>query len=128
MGTSISRSSCSTDYYTRGDYIPGLWVNGMDVLAVRSATEFAIKHANNCGPVVMELETYRYQGHSMSDPGTSYRKREEIQMIRQKSDPIMTFRELCLKHGLVTEEEFKVVFLIWNIDFIRSPIFLENRQ
>ncbi|XP_065365702.1 pyruvate dehydrogenase E1 component subunit alpha, mitochondrial-like [Calliphora vicina] len=109
MGTSVKRSSCSTDYYTRGDYIPGLWVNGNDVLAVRSAAEFVINHAHTCGPIVMELETYRYHGHSMSDPGTSYRKREEVQMMREKNDPITTFRELCLRNKLIKEEEFKKI-------------------
>ncbi|XP_037809806.1 pyruvate dehydrogenase E1 component subunit alpha, mitochondrial-like isoform X2 [Lucilia sericata] len=109
MGTSMKRSSCSTDYYTRGDYIPGLWVNGNDVLAVRSAAEFVINHARSCGPIVMELETYRYHGHSMSDPGTSYRKREEVQIMREKYDPITTFRDLCLKHKLIKEEEFKKI-------------------
>ncbi|KAM7350204.1 pyruvate dehydrogenase E1 component subunit alpha, mitochondrial-like [Cochliomyia hominivorax] len=109
MGTAMKRSSCSTDYYTRGDYIPGLWVNGNDVMAVKSAAEFVINHARNCGPIVLELETYRYHGHSMSDPGTSYRKREEVQMMRDQHDPITKFRELCLKHQLIKEEELKKI-------------------
>lgn len=59
MGTSAERSSCNTDYYKRGDVLPGIWVDGMDVLAVRNAFEFAIKHATEKGPTVMEVKTYR---------------------------------------------------------------------
>lgn len=59
MGTSAERSSSNTDYYKRGDVLPGIWVDGMDVLAVKNATEFAIKYVNETGPVVMEMLTYR---------------------------------------------------------------------
>lgn len=59
MGTSASRSSSNTDYYTRGDALPGLWVDGMDVLAVKSATEFAINYVLEHGAIVMETNTYR---------------------------------------------------------------------
>lgn len=59
MGTSSERSSSSTDYYSRGDALPGIWVDGMDVLAVKNATEFAIKYVNETGPLVMEVHTYR---------------------------------------------------------------------
>lgn len=111
MGTSAKRSACCTDYYTRGDYVPGLWANGNDVLAVRSAAEYALKHALNLGPIVLELETYRYFGHSMSDPGTSYRTRDEVQMMREKSDPINMFQKLCLDKKLLTEAEIKVTAL-----------------
>lgn len=96
MGTSASRSSCSTNYYTRGDVLPGIWVDGQDVLAVRSAVQFAIEHAEQRGPLVLELCTYRYAGHSMSDPGTSYRSREEVQQVRRQQDPLHRFRQLCL--------------------------------
>ncbi|XP_037900379.1 probable pyruvate dehydrogenase E1 component subunit alpha, mitochondrial [Glossina fuscipes] len=109
MGTSANRAACNPNYYTRGDYIPGIWVNGMDVLAVRSATEFCIDRAKTCGPLVMELETYRYYGHSMSDPGTSYRKREEIEQVRKTNDPITRFKTLCLNCKLLTEEDFKLL-------------------
>ncbi|EDW82114.2 uncharacterized protein Dwil_GK25306 [Drosophila willistoni] len=111
MGTSSERASCNTDYYTRGDALPGIWVDGMDVLAVRSATEFAINYVNTHGPLVMETNTYRYSGHSMSDPGTSYRTREEIQEVRQKRDPITSFKELCIELGLITADEVKAIDL-----------------
>lgn len=109
MGTSASRSSSNTDYYTRGDALPGIWVDGMDVLAVREATRFAIDYATKTGPLVMEVFTYRYSGHSMSDPGTSYRTRDEIQEVRQTRDPIMLFKNKITETGLVSEDEIKVM-------------------
>merc|ERR1712071_388383 len=93
MGTSQDRSSASIDYFSRGDYIKGLRVDGMDVVAVREATKFAKDYAVNEGPIVLELKTYRYHGHSMSDPGTSYRTRDEIKAVRAASDPITSLRQ-----------------------------------
>ncbi|KRZ70240.1 putative pyruvate dehydrogenase E1 component subunit alpha, mitochondrial [Trichinella papuae] len=108
MGTSVERSSASTEYYTRGDYVPGLWVNAMDVLAVRQATKWVGEYCREGnGPIVLEMATYRYFGHSMSDPGTSYRTREEIQKVRKLRDPITGFREKMLSANLATEEELK---------------------
>lgn len=109
MGTSNDRSSASTDYFRRGDYIPGLRVDGMDVLAVREATKFAKEYAINEGPVVMELKTYRYHGHSMSDPGTSYRTRDEIKAVRQASDPITSLRDKMIDAGLADKDVFKKI-------------------
>nr|XP_036232755.1 pyruvate dehydrogenase E1 component subunit alpha type I, mitochondrial-like [Bactrocera oleae] len=109
MGTTTIRGSSNTDFYTRGDVVPGIWVDGMDILAVRSATEFAIEYVNKVGPIVLETNTYRYSGHSMSDPGTSYRTREEIQEVRQKRDPITSFKELCIEHGLLSADEIKEI-------------------
>ncbi|XP_031629437.1 pyruvate dehydrogenase E1 component subunit alpha, mitochondrial-like isoform X2 [Contarinia nasturtii] len=110
MGTSAERASASVDYYKRGDYVPGIWVDGMDVVAVREASKFAIDYCDSGkGPIVLETATYRYSGHSMSDPGTSYRTREEIQEVRQTRDPITSFREKILNAELVTPEEIKAL-------------------
>ena len=111
MGTSSNRSSASTDYYSRGDYISGVWVDGMDVLAVKEVTS---KLASLCrerkgGPFIIEAATYRYHGHSMSDPGTSYRTRDEIQEVRTRSDPITQFKEKILEHELVELKELKEI-------------------
>lgn len=89
----------------------------MDVLAVKQATKFAIDYCTSGkGPIVLETVTYRYSGHSMSDPGTSYRTREEIQEVRQTRDPITGFKERILNANLVTPEEIKVCFF-FNIFF-----------
>ncbi|KAJ2479092.1 alpha subunit of pyruvate dehydrogenase [Coemansia sp. RSA 2131] len=110
MGTAASRAAANTDYYTRGQYIPGIRVNGMDVLAVRQAIAFGRKWAiEGNGPLVLEMKTYRYGGHSMSDPGTTYRTREEIQHMRSTSDPIMGYKQRLLDNGIATEEELKII-------------------
>uniref|UniRef100_A0A095AK54 pyruvate dehydrogenase (acetyl-transferring) n=1 Tax=Schistosoma haematobium TaxID=6185 RepID=A0A095AK54_SCHHA len=108
MGTSVQRSSANTNYYTRGDYIPGLWVDGMDILTVREATRFAADWCrSDKGPILLETETYRYHGHSMSDPGTSYRTREEVQSMRRGRDPIALFQKSIVDNGLCTQDEVK---------------------
>jgi len=108
MGTSTARASANPNFYTRCEYIPGIWVDGMDVLAVREATKFARDWCTSGkGPLIMEMATYRYFGHSMSDPGTSYRTREEIQDVRKSRDPITSFRDKVVEANLATEEEFK---------------------
>uniref|UniRef100_G3UH91 pyruvate dehydrogenase (acetyl-transferring) n=1 Tax=Loxodonta africana TaxID=9785 RepID=G3UH91_LOXAF len=110
MGTSVERAAASTDYYKRGDFIPGLRVDGMDVLCVREATRFAAAYCRSGkGPILMELQTYRYHGHSMSDPGVSYRTREEIQEVRSKSDPIMLLKDRMVNSNLASVEELKEI-------------------
>uniref|UniRef100_A0A9J7X138 Pyruvate dehydrogenase E1 component subunit alpha n=1 Tax=Cyprinus carpio carpio TaxID=630221 RepID=A0A9J7X138_CYPCA len=110
MGTSVERAAASTDYYKRGDFIPGLRLDGMDVLCVREATKFAAEHCRSGkGPILMELQTYRYHGHSMSDPGVSYRTREEIQEVRSKSDPISMLKDRMLSNNMASVEELKEI-------------------
>jgi pyruvate dehydrogenase E1 component alpha subunit len=90
MGTSVNRSSAEDQLYRRGESfrIPGIQVDGMDVLACRGAAEVALDWVRSGkGPIILEMKTYRYRGHSMSDPA-KYRSREEVQSVREKSDPI----------------------------------------
>jgi pyruvate dehydrogenase E1 component alpha subunit len=110
MGTSVNRSSAEDQLYRRGESfrIPGMQVDGMDVLAVRGAVTSALEWVRaGKGPVLMELKTYRYRGHSMSDPA-KYRSREEVQAVREKSDPIEGLKQVMLDAG-VTEEALKAI-------------------
>jgi pyruvate dehydrogenase E1 component alpha subunit len=109
MGTSVKRSSSEPDFYKRGEShrIPGIQVDGMDVLAVRGAAEEALKWAREKGPIIVELLTYRYRGHSMSDPA-KYRTREEVQGIREHRDPIEHAKRELEKMG-VKEDELKAI-------------------
>jgi pyruvate dehydrogenase E1 component alpha subunit len=109
MGTSAERASAMTDYYKRGLYIPGLRVNGMDVLAVMAAVKHGREfiRAGN-GPLVYEYVTYRYAGHSMSDPGIAYRTREELKAERA-NDPVSNFRGKLIDWGVITEDEAKTI-------------------
>lgn len=110
MGTSIERSSAkSTELFNRGQAygIPGQQVDGMDVLAVKEAGEKAAEHSRGGkGPFILEMMTYRYRGHSMSDPA-KYRAKEEVQKMRQERDPIERLRGMMLDQGLVAENDLK---------------------
>uniref|UniRef100_A0A6N2N9Q1 pyruvate dehydrogenase (acetyl-transferring) n=1 Tax=Salix viminalis TaxID=40686 RepID=A0A6N2N9Q1_SALVM len=153
MGTAEWRAAKSPSYYKRGDYVPGLKVDGMDAFAVKQACKFAKEHALKSGPIlnlmevceimgklpamklkfrsyclrrclesfditngsrdlheprwILEMDTYRYHGHSMSDPGSTYRTRDEISGVRQERDPIERIRKLIMTHDLATEKELK---------------------
>merc|ERR1711939_510221 len=110
MGTSAERSSSNTKYYTRGDLIPGLQINGMDVLAVHAGIKFAKDWTTSGkGPLLLEMVTWGYGGHSMSDPGTTYRTREEIQHMRSSNDPITGLKQLMLEWGVVDEATLKKI-------------------
>lgn len=106
MGTAVKRGSAETHFHRRGTAfrIPGMDVNGMDVLEVRQATEKAVEYVRaGHGPVLMELNTYRYRGHSMSDPA-KYRSREEVQEMREKHDPIEAAKAELLSRGLAEDK------------------------
>jgi pyruvate dehydrogenase E1 component alpha subunit len=111
MGTSIERSSSETHLYKRGASfrIPGEEVDGMDVLAVRAAAQKAADHARSGnGPYILEMKTYRYRGHSMSDPA-KYRTREEVDDVRKTRDPIDHVEELLEKNGYADEATLKAI-------------------
>jgi pyruvate dehydrogenase E1 component alpha subunit len=111
MGTSIERSSATTELFRRGDSynIPGTQVDGMDVLAVRRAGEEAVAHARSGqGPAILEMKTYRYRGHSMSDPA-KYRTREEVAKMREQHDPIDQLRKKLLDAGTINEDALKEI-------------------
>ncbi len=111
MGTSVSRSSAQTDFSRRGISfnIPGEQVDGMDVRAVKVAGERALEHCRSGqGPYILEMQTYRYRGHSMSDPA-KYRPREEVQKMRDEQDPIEQVRNRLIGDHGVKDEDLKQV-------------------
>ena len=111
MGTSVRRSTKSTTLFGRGlAYgIPGEQVDGMDVLAVKAAGEKAVAHCRaGKGPYILEMMTYRYRGHSMSDPA-KYRTREEVEKMKSEKDAIEHVRDLLLGAGLANEDELKAI-------------------
>lgn len=111
MGTAQNRSTSTSDLWTRGAAfgIAGEAVDGMDVLAVKEAGEKAVAHCRaGKGPYILEVKTYRYRGHSMSDPA-KYRTREEVQKVREEKDAIEHVRDLLLQGGHATEDELKAI-------------------
>ena len=111
MGTSVNRSSSEDQLFRRGESfrVPGLQVDGMDVLAVRGAAQTAVDWVRSGrGPVLLEMKTYRYRGHSMSDPA-KYRSREEVQAVREKSDPIEHAKAELIAAGAADEAKFKEI-------------------
>ena len=111
MGTSIERASARTDLFHRGQAygIPGVQADGMDVIAVKEAGEKAAAHARGGkGPYILEMLTYRYRGHSMSDPA-KYRTKEEVQKTRQERDPIERLRAVLLARDGIDEARLKEI-------------------
>lgn len=109
MGTSVDRASAMTEFHKRGDAhgIPGAQVNGMDVVEVREAADMALEHCRSGkGPFILDMETYRYRGHSMSDPA-KYRSKDEVSKVRKESDPIDTLRERILSAKAADEATLK---------------------
>ncbi len=111
MGTSITRSSALTDLSKRGQSfnIPGIPVDGMDVRAVKASADLAFKWCRGGnGPIILEMQTYRYRGHSMSDPA-KYRTKDEVQKMREEHDPIEQVKARLLREGRAGEDEFKSI-------------------
>jgi pyruvate dehydrogenase E1 component alpha subunit len=127
MGTAVKRGSAETEFYRRGTAfrIPGMKVNGMDVLEVRAAAEVAFAHARaGLGPVLMECNTYRYRGHSMSDPA-KYRTREEVQEQREHHDPIEGLKKTLIEAGK-TEDQLKAIDKAIRADVATAADFAET--
>jgi len=111
MGTSVSRASAQVDLYRHGESfgVPGMQVDGMDVVAVARAGEQAAAHVREGGgPIILEMKTYRYRGHSMSDPA-KYRSKEEVDKWRAERDPIDRLKKLLLDRKLTSEDALKVI-------------------
>jgi pyruvate dehydrogenase E1 component alpha subunit len=111
MGTSQLRSTSTPDIYTRGAGfdIPGEAVDGMDVLSVKAAGDKAVEHCRaGKGPYILEIKTYRYRGHSMSDPA-KYRTREEVQKMREERDAIENVRSVLLTGKHASEDDLKLI-------------------
>ena len=111
MGTAVTRASAQSDFSRRGVSfnIPGEQVDGMDVRAVKAAAEKAVQWCRDGnGPFILEMLTYRYRGHSMSDPA-KYRTREEVEKVRTERDPIDHVRQRLLESGRATEDELKLI-------------------
>jgi pyruvate dehydrogenase E1 component alpha subunit len=111
MGTSVSRSAAETDFSRRGlsFKIPGFQVDGMDVRAVKAAGDLAAEWCRSGkGPIILEMLTYRYRGHSMSDPA-KYRSKDEVQKMRSDHDPIEQVKARIVKAGFASEDELKGV-------------------
>jgi len=112
MGTAVTRSAArAEELFNRGSVfgIPGRQVDGMDVRAVKAAGEEAVKHCRSGnGPIILEMMTYRYRGHSMSDPA-KYRTREEVQKVREERDPIEQVKRRLVERGHASEDELKEI-------------------
>ncbi len=111
MGTSVSRSSAETDFSHRGISfkIPGIQVDGMDVRAVKAAGDMAAEWCRSGkGPIILEMQTYRYRGHSMSDPA-KYRSKDEVQKMRSEHDPIEQVKSRLVEKGWASEDDLKAI-------------------
>ena len=110
MGTAVHRASANTQFYTRLNPTPGIKIDGQNIFAVREAMKTVREWCiSGKGPFCMEILTYRYHGHSMSDPGLSYRSREEIAQVRKERDPIEKLKHIILENKAATEDELKAI-------------------
>ncbi|XP_061882014.1 pyruvate dehydrogenase E1 component subunit alpha, somatic form, mitochondrial-like isoform X2 [Entelurus aequoreus] len=109
-GTSMGRCTVNTDFYKRGDVIPGLRVDGMDVLCVREAARFASDHCRSGkGPIIMELQTYRFFGHAIGDTEHKYRTADEVDEVRKERDPIYLLEGHLIRNNIATMEELREI-------------------
>jgi pyruvate dehydrogenase E1 component alpha subunit len=109
MGTPTERAASNEKFYTRAPPTPGFMLDGMNVFAVREGIRFAKDFVINNGPIMLEFNTYRYHGHSMSDPGLSYRSKDEVDEVRKTRDPIEYLKQYILDNQVTTEEELKKI-------------------
>ena len=107
MGTSVNRSSHNPKAHTRGDLIPGVHVDAQNVLMVKEIMKWAGAYVKKNGPLFLEFDTYRYHGHSMSDPGITYRTKDEVMNMRNTRDPIEQVRNMILDRKWASEAELK---------------------
>ena len=124
MGTSVSRAAAGRALADRGKAygIPGMQVDGMNVFAVREAGAEALAYCRDGkGPYILEMQTYRYRGHSMSDPA-KYRTREEVDSMRKQRDPIDSLREILLSEG-IENEKIKAIDAKIKADVIKASDF-----
>ena len=111
MGTAVHRSSALTDFSRRGCSfnIPGIEVDGMDVRAVHAAGEMATDWCRSGkGPIILDMQTYRYRGHSMSDPA-KYRSKDEVQKMRAENDPIERVKQRLMEKHKASEDDLKAI-------------------
>ena len=110
MGTPVERATAGSDEFQKKVFnVPGLETSGQNVFAVREAMKFAKQYVIENGPIVVHYRTYRFHGHSMSDPGLTYRTREEVQQMRKDEDPMVITRQLILDNNVLTENELKKI-------------------
>ena len=107
MGTANNRAAANTKYYARGDVIPGFKCDAQNVLMVRETMKWTKEFCLKNGPMFIEYMTYRYHGHSMSDPGVTYRSRDEIKHVRDFRDPILLVKHMLIENSWATEKELK---------------------
>lgn len=107
MGTSAARIAGNPEFYKRHKPAPGLRLDGMNVFAIREAIKFAKEYAVENGPICLEYDTYRYFGHSMSDPGISYREKSEVDEVRQTRDPIEYLKAIIIENNVASEKDIK---------------------
>lgn len=107
MGTSQDRAAHNTNFYERGDKIPGFKIEGQNVLMVREAIKWAGAYVVENGPIFLEMFTYRYHGHSMSDPGITYRTKDEVSDVRASRDPLEIVRKMLIEFGWADADELK---------------------